>query len=113
MKWFLSSKIHHATVTQANVEYIGSITIDSSLMERVGLEPGEKVMVAALESGARLETYVLEGEPDSGVICMNGPAARQIQTGDHIIIFGYTLSTTPIEPKAILVDGDNRFVKWL
>jgi aspartate 1-decarboxylase len=113
MKWFLSSQIHKATVTEADVEYIGSIEIDSSLLERVGLQPGEKVLVASVDSGARLETYVLEGEPDSGKIGINGAAAHLIQAGERVIIFGYTLSEKPIESKAVLVDEQNRFVKWL
>lgn len=109
MKWFLSSKIHRATITQADVGYIGSITIDRALMDRVGLEPYERVLVASLTSGHRLETYVLEGERDTGIIGMNGAAAHLIKQGELVIIFGYTLSAEPLEPKAILVDERNRF----
>lgn len=113
MKWFLSSKIHHATVTQADVSYVGSITIDSSLLERVGLQENEKVLVASVTSGARLETYVLPGEPDSGIIGMNGAAAHLIKEGEKVIIFGYELAERPVEAKMILVDEQNRFVSTL
>ena len=110
MKWFLASKIHKARVTQADVNYVGSITIDAGLMERVGLQPGEKVLVVSNTSGARLETYVIEGEPDSGIIGMNGAAAHLIHKGEEILIMGFELSDKPISPKVILVDEHNRFV---
>ncbi len=113
MKWFLSSKIHKARVTQADVNYVGSITIDASLMERVGLQPGEKVLVVSNTSGARLETYVIEGQPDSGLVGMNGAAAHLIRAGEEILIMGFELSNKPISPKVILVDEHNRFVRNL
>lgn len=113
MKWFLSSKIHKARVTQADVSYVGSITIDASLMERVGLQPGEKVLVVSNTSGSRLETYVITGEPDSGIIGMNGAAALLIGKGEEILIMGFELSDKPLTPKIILVDEQNRFVRDL
>ena len=113
MRFVLSSKIHNATVTEANLAYIGSITIDEDLMDRVGLWAGEKVLVVSNTSGARLETYVIVGERGSGTITMNGAAAHLIRTGEEIIIMGFQLSDKPLQPKIILVDGKNRFVRFL
>ena len=113
MRWVLRSKIHKATVTDANVAYVGSITIDEELIERVGLWPGEKVLVVSNTSGARLETYVIAGERGSGVINMNGAAAHLIKRGEEIIIIGFELTDKPIEARQILVDTDNRFVREL
>ncbi|NJP07283.1 MAG: aspartate 1-decarboxylase [Chloroflexaceae bacterium] len=113
MRWILRSKIHKAFVTEANLDYIGSITIDSDLLERTGLWPGEKVLVVSNTSGARLETYVIVGERLSGVIGMNGAAAHLIKTGEEIIIMGFELTDKPIEPQTILVDQANRFVQYL
>jgi aspartate 1-decarboxylase len=108
VRWFLRSKIHNATVTQANIAYIGSITIDAALMEAVGLEVGEKVLVVSNTSGARLETYTIAGERGSGTIQMNGAAAHLIHRGEQIIVMGFELSDTPIQPKVILTGPDNR-----
>ena len=113
MRWFLRSKIHKATVTQADLEYIGSITIDSHLLDEVGILPGEKVTVVSNTSGSRLETYVIAGEPHSGVICMNGAAAHLIKKGEEIIIMGYELSDKTVPSKAILVDSNNKVVSKL
>ena len=113
MRWILRSKIHRATVTEANLEYIGSITIDQALIDKTGLMIGEKVLVVDNTNGARVETYVIGGERGSGIICMNGAAAHLIKKGDQIIIMGYELSDTPIDPKRILVDDENRFVRFL
>lgn len=113
MRFFLRSKIHRATVTEANLEYVGSVTIDAELLEKVGLMEGEKVLVTSVTSGARLETYVIVGESGSGVVCMNGPTAHLIKEGETVVIMGFELSDTPIEPKVILVDGDNRFKQYL
>ena len=109
----MRSKIHKATVRQADVNYVGSITIDEDLMERVGLWPHEKVLVVSNTSGARLETYVIAGERGSGVINMNGAAAHLIKRGEEIIIIGFELTERPIVPRQILVDRDNRFVRDL
>lgn len=115
MRWVLRSKIHKATVTQANVDYIGSITIDEVLIEKAGLWPGERVLVVDNTNGARLETYVMVGERDSGVICMNGASAHLINIGDEIIIMGFELVETPIEPHNhnIVVDKQNKFLRYL
>lgn len=113
MRWILRSKIHKAIVTEANINYIGSITIDEELIEKVGLRSGEKVLVVDNTNGARLETYVVIGKKNSGVICINGAAAYLIKTGDEIIIMGFELTDKPIKAKNILVDKNNKFVKFL
>lgn len=110
MRWLMRSKIHNATVTEANLAYIGSITIDEALIERVGLWPGEKVLVVSNTSGARLETYVIAGERGSRDICMNGAAAHLIGAGEEIIIMGFELTDEPLHPKVILVDRKNGWV---
>lgn len=113
MRWVLRSKIHKAVVTDANVDYIGSITIDEDLIEKVGLWPGEKVLVVSNSSGARLETYIIAGSRNSGVMCMNGAAAHLIKTGEEIIVMGFELTDTPLTPTVILVDRCNKFVRFL
>lgn len=113
MRWVLRSKIHKATVTEARPDYVGSITIDLTLMEMVGIWPGEKVLVISNTTGARLETYAIQGQRRSGVICMNGGAAHVIKEGEEIIIMGFELCAAPIVPKVILVDSGNKFVRWL
>ena len=108
-------KIHRATVTEANLEYMGSITIDSTLMKLAGILPGERVQIVDNNNGARLETYVIEGEPDSGVICLNGAAARKVTVGDKVIIIAYAMMThqeaQDCVPKVVMVDDDNRPLK--
>jgi aspartate 1-decarboxylase len=104
----LKSKIHRATVTEANVDYIGSITIDRDLIEEVDLLPGELVHVWNVDNGQRFETYVLAGERGSGVICVNGAAAHRVEVGHRVIITAFVLTDEPIEPKLILVDDHNR-----
>ena len=113
MRWILRSKIHKATVTEADLNYIGSITIDEALIKKVGFWPGEKVLVVSNTTGARLETYVIVGKKNSGIICMNGASAHLIKKGEEIIIMGFELTDKPIESKNILVDKNNRFVKYL
>ncbi len=113
MRWVLGSKIHNAYVTDANLAYVGSITIDQDLIDKSGLWAGEKVLVVSNTSGARLETYVISGERGRGGITMNGAAAHLIHTGEQIIVMGFQLSDKPIEPKIILVDEQNRFVRYL
>lgn len=95
----LKSKIHRVTVTEANLDYIGSITIDEALMEAANIYPGERVQVVDNTNGARLETYVITGKRGSGCICMNGAAAHLIGVGDTVIIMAYALMT-PEEAKA-------------
>lgn len=113
MRWILRSKIHNATVTDANLNYKGSITIDEDLVDMVGFFIGEKVLVVSNTNGARLETYIIAGERGSGVITMNGAAAHLISKGHEIIIMGFELSDAPIKPKMILVDKLNRFIQYL
>ena len=113
MRWMLRSKIHKAIVTEADLNYIGSITIDEDLIEKVGLWAGEKVLVIDNTNGARLETYVITGKKDSGIICMNGAAAHLIKKGDEIIIMGFELTDKSIKVKNILVDNNNKFLKYL
>lgn len=113
MRFFLHAKIHKATVTEADIDYVGSITIDSALLAKTGLQAGEKVLVVSNTSGARLETYVIPGDAHSGVICMNGAAAHLIKKGDEVIIMGFELSDTPPQVSNVLVDKENRFVKYL
>jgi len=113
MRWVLRSKIHKATVTRAEVDYIGSITIDCTLMEKAGLWEGEKVLVVDNTNGARVYTYVIKGEANSGEIGMNGAAAHLIKKGDEIIIMGFELTDKPIKPLKILVDENNNYVRFL
>lgn len=113
MRWVLRSKIHNANVTEANINYIGSITIDQELIERVGLWVGERVLVVSNTTGARVETYVIAGERSSGYIAMNGAAAQSIKAGEQIIIMGFELTAEPISRKIILVNAQNRFERYL
>ena len=113
MRWVLRSKIHKATVTEANLDYVGSITIDESLVERAGFLEGERVLITSNDSGARLETYVILGESGSGTICMNGAAAHLIKAGEEIIIMGFELTDSAITPRVVLVDKQNAFVRYL
>jgi len=110
----LRSKIHKARVTDENLDYEGSIGIDKALMEKSGLLPGEKVLVVDNTNGARLETYVIEEEKNSGKIVMYGACSHLIKKGDEIIIMGFELTNKPfIKAKSILVDENNRFLKFL
>ncbi len=107
----LKSKIHRATVTQAELNYVGSITIDEVLMEAAGIYEYEKVQIADVDNGSRFETYVIAGEKGSGIICLNGAAARMVSTGDKVIIMCYA-QMTPQEakenpPKVVFVDEKN------
>ncbi len=108
----LKGKIHRATITQAEVDYVGSITIDQDLMDAAGILEYEKVQVADVERGTRLETYVIAGEPGSGVICLNGAAAQLVNVGDKAIIMCYA-QMTPEEaresaPHVVFVDESNK-----
>jgi aspartate 1-decarboxylase len=108
MRFFLKSKIHKATVTEANVNYTGSITIDAALMVAADLVEYEKVLVVNNTNGNRLETYVIRGEQQSGIVCMNGAAAHLTGKGDEITIMSFHLTDTPTAPRRILVDRNNR-----
>lgn len=108
----LKSKIHRATVTEANLDYVGSITIDEELLEKSGILEYEKVSVVDITNGARLETYTIAGERASGIICLNGAAAKLINKGDTVIIMAYA-DMTPDEakeckPTVVFVDSDNK-----
>lgn len=107
----LKSKIHRATVIQAELDYVGSITIDEELMEAAGINEYEQVQIVDVNNGSRFETYVISGERGSGMICLNGAAARMVSTGDKIIIMCYA-QMTPEEmkehsPKVVFVDDSN------
>lgn len=112
MRIFLKSKIHNATVTEANLKYVGSITIDEALMKKAEIEEFEKVLVVDNANGNRLETYVIKGVKNSGKICMNGAAAHLIKKGDEIIIMTFQLSKKLIKPKIIIVDKNNNFIRF-
>ena len=109
------SKIHRVRVTQADLNYIGSITIDEELMEAANILEGEKVQIVNNNNGERFETYTIRGERGSGVICLNGAAARRVQVGDIVIIISYALMTPEeaktFRPVAIFPDENNRLVK--
>lgn len=108
----LKAKIHCATVTEANLQYMGSITIDEVLMEAAGILPNERVQITDNNTGERLETYVIPGPRGSGVICLNGAAARCVQPGDIVIIMAYALyseeEAAAHHPKVVMVDSKNK-----
>jgi len=108
----LKSKIHRVKVTQAELHYVGSITIDEELLEAAGMIEGEKVQVVNINNGERMETYVIKGERNSGIICMNGPAARKVQVGDLVIVMSYASMDLEVarkfKPWLIFPDPDNR-----
>lgn len=109
---FLFSKIHRATVTDANLNYVGSITIDETLLKAANMREWQKVDILDVDNGERFQTYIIKGEPDSGCICLNGAAARKVQPGDKVIIITYA-SLTPEEikthkPTVVIVDGKNK-----
>lgn len=112
---FLYSKIHRATVTDANLEYVGSITIDEELMNAANLKEWQKVEILNVNNGERFQTYVIKGEPGSKVICINGAAARKAQKGDKIIIVSYAQFTTEelngFKPTIVIVDENNNICK--
>lgn len=112
---FLFSKIHRATVTDANLEYVGSITIDETLMNAAKLQEWQKVEVLNINNGERFQTYVIKGEANSGIICINGAAARKAQKGDKVIIVAYAQLTSEerieFKPKIIQVNDRNKIVE--
>ena len=109
------AKIHQATVTEADLSYTGSITIDKTLLEELDILHYERVQVLNINNGARMETYVIEGEPDSGIICLNGAAARWAVPGDKVIIIAYCLiddaQARSWKPKIVLLDENNKITK--
>jgi aspartate 1-decarboxylase len=108
----LKSKIHRVKVTQAELHYVGSITIDEALMEAANLIEGEKVQIVNVNNGERLETYVIKGKRNSGMICLNGPAARKVAVGDIVIIISYASmdfeEAKSFKPQLIFPDPDNK-----
>lgn len=114
LRKILKSKIHRATVTETNIDYEGSITIDEALMEAAGLLPFEQVRIANIRNGNRFETYVIRGHRESGTICINGAAAHKASKGDIIIIFQYVyLAPEELDghsPKVVYVDNNNRII---
>ncbi|MEV0966042.1 aspartate 1-decarboxylase [Streptomyces sp. NPDC049910] len=115
LRTLFKSKIHRATVTQADLHYVGSVTIDAELMEAADLLPGELVHIVDIDNGARLETYVIEGERGSGVIGINGAAAHLVHPGDLVILISYAqvddAEARELVPRVVHVDGRNRIVK--
>ncbi|MFP3321906.1 aspartate 1-decarboxylase [Planococcus sp. SIMBA_160] len=111
LRMMLNSKIHRATVTEADLNYVGSITIDQDLLDAVGMLPNEKVHIVNNNNGARFETYIIAGERGSGVICVNGAAARLVQRGDIVIIlsYGYVMDkdARSHKPTVAIMDADN------
>jgi aspartate 1-decarboxylase len=114
-RMLMKSKIHRATVTQANLEYVGSITVDATLMRRADLLPNEKVQVVDVDNGARLETYVIPGPAGSGEVALNGAAARLVHPGDRVIIISYAefddAEARAHVPTVVFVDEHNRIVR--
>ena len=112
LRSLLKSKIHHARVTEADLHYVGSVTIDKDLMVAADLLPNERVLVANIENGERFETYCFEGAAGSGVLCMNGACARLVDVGDQVIIMAFALvedeKARTFHPKVIFVDEQNR-----
>ncbi len=113
MRVLLRSKIHRAFITECNEDYIGSILIDEELMERVDLWEYEKVLICDVTNGNRFETYAIPGEKGSGVMSVQGAAAKLVEKGDCIIIMSFDVTDDPAEPKMILVNQDNEFVEYL
>lgn len=113
----MKSKLHRATVTEANLNYVGSITIDEDLMDAADLLENEKVQIVNNNNGARLETYVIKGGRGTGVICLNGAAARLVQPGDNVIIISYSLMTeeqaTSYKPTIVVLDSNNKATQFM
>ena len=111
----LKAKIHRATVTQAELDYVGSITVDMDLLEQAGILEYEKVQIVDVNNGSRFETYTIAGERGSGVMCLNGAAARRVQTGDKIILMAYAQVTpeeaSELRPTVLFVDEKNKVTK--
>lgn len=114
LRQVLSAKIHRATITEAEVNYVGSITIDQDLLDRVDMVPGELVHVWNATNGERLETYTISGPRGSGIIQMNGPAALRCRVGDIVVVASFALTDEPesVRPRVALVDAQNRFTGY-
>jgi len=113
----MNGKIHRATVTEANLNYVGSITIDENILDAVGMIPNEKVQIVNNNNGARLETYIIPGERGSGVVCLNGAAARLVQPGDTVIIISYIMvpeeKVGSHKPKVAIMGENNEIMQLL
>ncbi|MBS2969379.1 aspartate 1-decarboxylase [Metabacillus sp. KIGAM252] len=113
----MNAKIHRARVTEANLNYVGSITIDEDLLDAVGMTANEKVQIVNNNNGARFETYIIPGPRDTGVVCLNGAAARLVQEGDVVIIISYAMiaeeNIRMHTPKVAIMDENNRIVEML
>lgn len=113
----MNGKIHRARVTEANLNYVGSVTIDENILDAVGILPNEKVAIVNNNNGARLETYTIPGERGSGVVCLNGAAARLVQPGDVVIIISYALVTEEEardhEPKVAILNENNEIIEMI
>lgn len=112
---FLNSKIHRATVTDANLNYVGSITIDETLLKAANMREWQKVEILDVNNGERFQTYIIKGEPDSGCICLNGAAARKVQKGDKVIIVTYAIldenEVAKHKPTIVIVDENNKIAQ--
>ena len=113
MRIFLNAKIHNATVTDANLHYVGSMTVDGDLLDKAGMLEHEKVLVVDNTNGARLETYLIRGRPGGGDICANGAASRLIKKGPEVILMTFAVAPRPPRARVVLVDKKNRFLKFL
>lgn len=113
MRIFLRSKLHKATVTEANLAYVGSVTLDKALMEAADIQEFEKVLIVDNTNGARLETYAIPGPRGSGVVCINGAAAHLVKQGDEVIIMTFEVTSTPHPPIVVLLDAKNAIVRRL
>jgi aspartate 1-decarboxylase len=113
MRTFLRSKLHHATVTEANLEYVGSVTIDRDLMDQADILPFERVQIVDNTNGARLETYAIPGPRGSGAICINGAAAHLVREGDTVILMTFETAEKPPVPTVLLLGPGNRVVRRL
>lgn len=113
LRTYLKSKIHRATVTEANLDYEGSVTVDGALLEAAEIDPYERVQIVNLHNGSRVETYVMPGKRHSGLICMNGAAARWAEPGDEVILISYLLAEagTRYRPRIVFVDRKNHITK--
>ncbi|EIJ78653.1 aspartate alpha-decarboxylase [Bacillus methanolicus PB1] len=113
----MNAKIHRARVTEANLNYVGSITIDEDILDAVGMVPNEKVQIVNNNNGARFETYIIPGKRGSGVVCLNGAAARLVQEGDVVIIISYVMvheeKVKSHKPKVAIMDENNKIVELL
>ncbi len=113
MRFFLRSKLHKATVTEANLQYVGSVTIDQDLMDAADLSEFERVLIVDNTNGARLETYVLPGPRGSGMVCINGAAAHLVAAGDEVIVMAFEIAPAASPPRVVLLDGHNRILRTL